>query len=199
MPTPFVVEKKGSKEVIYDIYSKLLEDRIIFIGNDITDELANDIIVQLLLLDQKDSTRDIRLYINSSGGSITAGLAIYDTIKYIRAEVSTVCIGMAASMAAVLLSSGTKGKRFSLPNSRIMIHEPRQRQHQDSTFTVSEQIIDTDVIVSMRDQLAGILADNTGQSREKIVKDIKQDFWLNPTDAVTYGIIDSIITTRPED
>jgi ATP-dependent Clp protease, protease subunit len=198
MTTPFVVERKGNKEIIYDIYSKLLEDRIIFIGEDITDEFANDIIVQLLLLDQKDSTRDIKLYINSSGGSITAGLAIYDTIKYIRAEVNTVCIGMAASMSAVLLSSGTKGKRFSLPNSRIMIHEPRQRQQQDA-LTVTEQIIDTDVIISMREQLTNILANNTGQPANKVLKDIKQDYWLTPEKAVNYGIIDSIITTRPED
>jgi len=198
MTVPFVIDKVDGSERVYDIYSRLLEDRIIFIGSDIDDELANSVIAQLLLLDQKDSTRDIKLYINSCGGVVTAGMAIFDTMQYIKADVSTVCVGIAASMSAILLSSGTRGKRFVLPNSRVMIHEPRHRPGSD-TITVSEQLIDTDVFVDMRRQTAKILAENTNQKLNTVMKDIKLDKWFNAEESVKYGLADEIIIHKPED
>jgi ATP-dependent Clp protease, protease subunit len=197
MTIPFVIEKKGNNERVYDVYSRLLEDRIIFIGDEISDDLANSIVAQLLLLDQQDSTRDIKLYINSYGGSITSGMAIYDTMRYVKSEVATVCLGVAASMAAVLLAAGTKGKRLALPNSRIMIHEPRHYSGPNSRMTTSEQIIDTQLIVDMRDQLAGILSTHTGQQEKKIKRDTRQDFWFKPEQALEYGLIDSIVVECP--
>lgn len=191
---PFVIEKKADGDRTYDIYSRLLEDRIIFLGSEIDDDVANSIIAQLLLLDQKDSTQDIWLYINSPGGSITAGLAIYDTIQFIRPKVKTVCIGIAASMAAVLLSSGSTGRRYSLPNSKIMIHQPRSSPHK--TMTVTEQEIDLKVIKKMKKQLAEIIARHTNQPLRKVMKDCELDNWLEPTEALKYGLIDEIITRK---
>jgi ATP-dependent Clp protease protease subunit len=197
-PVPFVIEKSHDGERAYDIYSRLLEDRIVFIGTDIDDDLANSIIAQLLLLDQKDSSRDIKLYINSHGGSVTAGLAILDTIEYIKADVMTVCVGLAASMGAVLLSSGAKGKRFALPNSRMMIHEPNQVVTRGQVITATEQEIDTKVFLEMRDQLVSILAKNTGHTVRKVRKHIDRDYWLTSEKAVEFGLIDSIIQNKPE-
>lgn len=194
---PFVVEKGNDTERTYDIYSRLLEDRIVFIGTEITNSVANSIIAQLLLLDQRDDSRDIKLYINSGGGSVTAGMAIYDTINYIRSDVMTVCVGLAASMGALLLAAGTKGKRISLPNSRIMIHEPLQTSGGQS-ITTTDQKIDTDLLIDMRRQLAEILIDKTGQNRNKILKDIQRDYWMNPPEALKYGLIDRIIDKKPE-
>lgn len=196
MSVPFVIEKKGNSERVYDIYSRLLEDRIIFIGQEIDDDLANSVVAQLLLLDQKDNTRDIKLYVNSYGGSVTSGMAIYDTIKYIKSDVTTVCVGVAASMASILLMCGTKGKRLALPNSRIMIHEPRQFTGQGRIATASEQIIDTKLIVDMRDQLVGIVAKSTGQTERKIKKDMKEDYWFKPSEALEYGLVDKIVTEK---
>lgn len=193
---PFVIEKTEDGERTYDIYSRLLEDRIIFIGSEIDDQVANAVIAQLLLLDQKNAKKDIFIYINSPGGSITAGLAIYDTIKFIRPSVSTVCVGMAASMGAVLLSSGTKGKRFSLPNSRIMIHQPRQTGNK-GTMTVTEQEIDLEVMKQMKTQLNKILSNNTNKTIETIKTDCELDFWLNAEEALKYGLIDQIISKKP--
>ena len=198
MSVPFVIDKVDGSERVYDIYSRLLEDRIIFIGSDIDDDLANSVIAQLLLLDQKDSTRDIKLYINSCGGVVTAGMAIYDTMQYIKADVVTVCVGMAASMAALLMSSGTKGKRLVLPNSRLMIHEPRHRPGSD-IVTVSEQIIDTDLFINMREQTAQIIAKNTGKKLSQVMKDIKLDKWFTAEEAVKYGLADDIVISKPED
>lgn len=195
---PFVVEKHGDNERSYDVYSRLLEDRIIFIGEEITNELANSVVAQLLLLDQKDASSDIYIYINSPGGSITAGLAIYDTINFVRPEVRTVCVGVAASMAAVLLASGQKTKRYALPNSKIMIHQPRQQGNPHQVMTVTEQEIDLKVIKDMKKQLTTILAGKTGQPYKKVWKDCELDTWMEPEKALEYGLIDEIIIKKPE-
>lgn len=192
---PFVIDKSFDTERSYDIYSKLLEDRIVFIGEEIDSSLTNSVIAQLLWLDQQDSNRDIYLYINSPGGSIQDGLAIYDTMTYIKADVRTVCVGEAASMAAILLAGGTKGKRISLPNSRIMIHQPRQT-FSKTTQTVTEQQINLKVIKEMKLQLTKILSLKTGQNIKKILKDCESDKWFNPTDALKYGLIDEIVTNK---
>jgi ATP-dependent Clp protease, protease subunit len=188
---PYVIEKKSGGERAYDIYSRLLEDRIILLGDEINTDLANNIIAQLLLLDERDNTRDICLYINSPGGDITAGLAIYDTINYIKSDVRTVVIGMACSMAAILASSGKKGKRNALPNSYIMIHQPRQEGSR--RMTVTEQEIDLKVIQDMKKRLTNILASNTGKNYKQIFKDCELDKWFNPIEAKEYGLIDEII------
>lgn len=194
---PFVIERRGDSERSYDIYSRLLEDRIIFIGEEIDGTLANLVIAQLLLLDQKDSNSDIYLYINSPGGSISAGLAIYDTIQFIHSPIRTVCIGIAASMAAVLLSAGTPGKRHALPNSRVMIHQPRTHITQAQVATVTEQGIDFKLSQDMRKQLTEILSKHTGQAYRKVWKDSETDKWMVPTQALEYGLIDEIITKKP--
>lgn len=193
---PYVVEKKADGERSYDIYSRLLEDRIIFLGSEINSQLANAVVAQLLLLDQKDPTRDIYIYINSPGGCITAGLAILDTMNYIRPEVHTVCVGEAASMAAVLLACGSKGKRSALPNCKIMIHQPRQTGS-GQTMTVTEQQIDLKVMKKMKVQLSQILADRTGQTLKKVLKDCENDKWFEPGEALQYGLVDTIITKKP--
>lgn len=193
--TPFVIEKKQDGDRAYDIYSRLLEDRIIILGSEVTDDIANSIVAQLLLLDERDSTRDISLYINSPGGSITAGLAIYDTMQYVRSNIRTVCIGSACSMAAILLSSGTKGKRVSLPNSYIMIHQPRQNI--GHTMTVTEQEIDLKLTKGMKRQLTSILAKNCNQPYKKIFKDCEKDKWFTSQEALQYGIIDDVIIKKP--
>lgn len=189
---PFIVDQNGRNERAYDIYSRLLKDNIIFIGNSINDEMANSIIAQLLYLDAENSKKDISLYINSPGGSITAGLAIYDTMQYINAEISTICVGQAASMAAILLSAGYPGKRYSLPNSRIILHQPvggYQGQASDIAIQAKE-------ILRMRENINKILMKHTNQPKEKILADIERDFIMNPEQAIEYGIIDSLILSR---
>lgn len=190
---PFVVEQTGRGERSYDIYSRLLKDRIIFLGGEIDDHLANLIIAQLLFLDSEDPEKDIFLYINSPGGVVTGGLAIYDTIQYLKAPVSTICVGQAASMGAVLLAAGAAGKRFSLPNSRIMIHQPLggfRGQASDIHIHAQE-------ILRMRDILNGIIARHTGLSVEKIAADTERDFFMSSEEACKYGIVDSIVTRKP--
>ncbi|MBI4727053.1 ATP-dependent Clp endopeptidase proteolytic subunit ClpP [candidate division TA06 bacterium] len=189
---PFVIEQSGRGERAYDIYSRLLKDRIIFIGSPIEDTVANLIIAQLLFLEAEDPEKDIQFYINSPGGSVTSGLAIYDTIQYIKSDVVTICMGMAASLGALLLAAGAKGKRFALPNSRIMIHQP--------LGGVQGQATDIDIhakeILLIREKLNGILASHTGQSAERIAKDTDRNFWMSSDEAKEYGIIDDIMKTR---
>lgn len=190
MLVPIVVEQTGRGERSYDIYSRLLKDRIIFLGGGIDDNVANLVIAQLLFLEAEDPDKDIHLYINSPGGVVTAGMAIYDTMRYIKAPVSTICIGQAASMGAFLLSGGEKGKRFSLANSRIMIHQPLggfQGQATDIHIHAKE-------ILRMKDQLNELLADHTGQSVEKVAADTERDYFMSGEEAKAYGIIDAIVT-----
>ena len=189
---PMVVEQTDRGERSYDIYSKLLEERIIFITGEINDALANTVVAQLLYLEAKDSTKDIDVYINSPGGSVTAGLAIYDTMNFIKCGVSTICIGMAASMAAFLLSSGEKGKRFALPSSEIMIHQPLGgAQGQASDFKIQAEHI-----LSIKKRLNEILAKNTGKPVERIEIDTDRDNYLTAEDALSYGLIDKIFVKR---
>ena len=190
MYIPMVVEQSGRGERAYDIYSRLLKERIIFLGGGIDDTVANLVIAQLLFLEAEDPDKDIHLYINSPGGVVTAGMAIFDTMRYIKAPVSTICVGQAASMGAVLLTAGEKGKRFSLDHSRIMIHQPLggfQGQATDISIHAKE-------ILRMKDELNGILADLTGQNKEKVESDTERDFFMSAADAKEYGLIDAIIT-----
>ena len=185
---PTVLEKSNNHEVAYDLYSRLLEDRIIFLSDEITDQTANLIISELLYLDSK-SNEDIYMYINSPGGSVTSGMAIYDTMNYIKSDVKTICVGIAASMAAFLLSSGTKGKRFALENADVMIHQPlggMQGQASDMEIACKR-------ILKMKDKLNEILAKNTNQSLTKIKKDTDRDYYLSSHEAKEYGLIDQII------
>jgi ATP-dependent Clp protease protease subunit len=191
---PIVVEQTGRGERAYDIYSRLLKDRIVFLGSVITDDVANLITAQFLFLESEDPERDIFCYINSPGGSVTAGLAIYDTMQYIRPQISTVCVGQAASMGAVLLAAGAKAKRFALPHSRIMIHQPLggfQGQAADIDIQARE-------ILRMREELNNILMKHTGQSLKKIEKDTDRDMFMNGKQAQEYGLVDEVIATRPE-
>ena len=191
---PIVVEQTGRGERAYDIYSRLLKDRIVFLGSVVTDEVANVIAAQLLFLESEDPERDIFFYINSPGGSVTAGLAIYDTMQYIRPAISTVCVGQAASMGAVLLAAGGKGKRFALPHSRIMIHQPLggfQGPAADIDIQARE-------ILRMREELNNILMRHTGQSLKKIEKDTDRDMFLTGKQAQEYGLVDEVIATRPD-
>jgi len=185
---PYIIEKNGSSEKIYDIYSRLLKDRIIFISGEINDLVSNSIISQLLFLDSI-SNDDISIYINSPGGSITSGMAIYDTINYIKSDVSTICIGMAASMASILLASGKKGKRYILPNSEVMIHQPLGGVEGQAT----EIKIVADRILYLKDKLNKILSEKTGNKIEDIEKDIERDHYLNANEALNYGIVDKIL------
>lgn len=192
MLIPYVVDQTNSGERLYDIFSRLLEDRIIFLTGEITTELANTIIAQLLFLEGKDSGKDIMLYINSPGGIVDAGLAILDTINYIKCNVSTICVGMSASMSAVLLACGTKGKRYALPNSRIMIHQPlggAQGQASDIKIQAEE-------ILKMRDKLNKILAEKTGKTLVQIEKDTNRDYYMSAEEALSYGLIDKVLTKR---
>jgi ATP-dependent Clp protease, protease subunit len=189
---PIVVEQTNRGERSYDIYSRLLKDRIIFLGEEVNDYTASLIVAQLLFLESEDPDKDISMYINSPGGSITSGMAIYDTMNYIKPEVSTICIGMAASMGAFLLSSGAKGKRFALPNADIMIHQPLGGM----SGQAEDLRIHTQRIMKMRDNLNQILSDNTGQPIEKVAKDTDRDNFMNAKEALEYGIIDKIITKR---
>jgi ATP-dependent Clp protease protease subunit len=191
---PMVVEQTGRGERAYDIYSRLLKERIVFLGSVVTDEVANLITAQLLFLESEDPTRDINFYINSPGGSVTAGLAIYDTMQYIRPEISTVCVGQAASMGAVLLAAGNKGKRYALPHSRIMIHQPLG-EFQGTAMDVDIQAKE---ILRMREQLNEILMKHTGQSLKKIEKDTDRDFFMTGKQALEYGLIDEVIVNRAD-
>ena len=189
---PMVVEDSGRGERAYDIYSRLLKDRIIFLGGTIEDHMANLIIAQLLFLESEDPDRDIHLYINSPGGVVTAGMAIYDTMQYLKAPVSTICVGQAASMGAVLLAAGAPGKRYALPHARIMIHQPLggfQGQATDINIHAQE-------ILRMRETLNGILAKHSGQKLEKIAADTERDFFMDSASACSYGIIDSIVERK---
>ena len=193
MLIPTVIEKSQyGGERAYDIYSRLLKDRIIFLAGAVTDSLANSVIAQMLFLASEDQKKEIRLYINSPGGSVTAGLAIYDTMQYVKCPVSTFCIGMAASMAAVLLAAGTKGKRFALPNSEILLHQV--------AGGVSGQAVEIEItakqIVKIKDKINRILSKHTGQPLKKVEKDADRDFYLAPEEAKDYGIIDGIIKTK---
>ena len=191
---PTVIESSSRGEKSFDIFSRLLRERIIFLGEEIDDELANSIVAQLLLLDSENSEKDIMLYINSPGGVITAGMAIYDTIKSIRSDVSTICIGEAASMGAFLLSAGTKGKRMALPSARIMIHQPlggAQGQATDIELEAKE-------ILRMKSMLNGLLAEHTGQPIEKIQEDTERDHYLSAQQAMEYGLIDKVILPNTE-
>lgn len=186
---PTVIEKTNFGERAYDIYSRLLKDRIIFLGTAIDDGVANSVIAQLLFLASEDPNKDIKLYINSPGGSVSAGLAIYDTIQYIKPDVATICVGMAASMGAVLLASGAKGKRFCLPNSKVMIHQVMggaQGQASDIKIQAEE-------IIKVRENLNDILAKHTGQPLKKVEKDTDRDYYMTANEALSYGLIDKII------
>jgi ATP-dependent Clp protease protease subunit len=187
-----VIEQSSRGERAYDIYSRLLKDRIIFLGDQLLDGMANTIIAQMLFLESEDPDKDISLYINSPGGSVTAGLAIYDTMQYIKPDVATICMGQTASMAALILAAGAKGKRYALPHARILIHQP--------LGGIQGQATDIDIhareILNIRDNLNRILAEHTGQGIEKISKDTDRDFFMNSKEAKEYGIIDKIITTR---
>jgi ATP-dependent Clp protease protease subunit len=191
---PFVIEQTGRGERVYDIYSRLLKDRIVFIGSPIDDHVANLVIAQLLFLEAEEPDKDIYLYINSPGGLVSSGLAIYDTMQYIRPDIQTICIGMAASMAAVLLAAGTKGKRFALPHSRIMIHQPMGG--------VQGQAVDIEIhakeIMKLREILNEVLSKHTGQPLEKINRDTDRNFFMSPEEAKEYGIIDEVIMSRKE-
>ena len=190
---PVVVEQTGRGERSYDIYSKLLKDRIIFLGEEVNDATAGLIVAQLLFLESEDPDKDIHLYINSPGGSITAGMAIYDTMQYIKPDVSTICIGMAASMGAFLLAAGAKGKRLALPNSEIMIHQPLGGTRGQAT----DIEIHAKRILKMKDTLNQILSERTGQPLEKIQMDTERDNFMSSIEAKEYGLIDEVITNRP--
>ncbi|MCU0697199.1 MAG: ATP-dependent Clp endopeptidase proteolytic subunit ClpP [Myxococcaceae bacterium] len=192
MPVPYVVEQTHRGEQGYDIYSRLLKDRIIMLGTEIDDDVANIIIAQLLFLESSDPDKDINLYINSPGGSVTAGLAIFDTMQYVKPPVSTICIGQAASMGAVLMAAGAKGKRFALPNSRIMIHQPlggARGQSKDMEIQVAE-------MVRLRKALYDILSRATGHSFERIEKDCDRDFFMSSAEAKQYGLIDEVMDKK---
>jgi ATP-dependent Clp protease protease subunit len=186
---PMVIEQTGRSERAYDIYSRLLKDRIIFIGTPIDDLLANTVIAQLLFLQTEDPDKDIHVYINTPGGAVSAGLAIYDTMQYIKPDIATYCIGQAASMGALLLASGTHGKRFTLPHSRVMIHQPIGGFYGQA----SDVEIHAREILKMKDVLNNIIVKHTGQPPEKIIKDTERDFFMSGQDAKEYGIVDDVI------
>jgi len=192
MPVPYVVEQTHRGERSYDIYSRLLKDRIIMLGTEIDDEVANVVVAQMLFLESEDPDKDINVYVNSPGGSVTAGLAIYDTMQYVKPAVSTICVGQAASMGALLLLAGAKGKRFALPNARIMIHQP--------AGGVKGQAVDIDIqakeILRMRAKLNEIIVKHTGQSLERIEKDTDRDYFMGPVEAKQYGIIDEVVVQK---
>lgn len=186
---PTVIEKSQYGERAYDIYSRLLKERIIFLGGPVTDNVANTVIAQLLFLEHEDAKKDIKLYLNSPGGSVTAGLAIYDTMQYVKPDVSTICVGMAASMGAVLLAAGKKGKRFALPNSEVLLHQVMGG--------VEGQAVEVEItarhIIKIKDKINQILAKHTGKPVAKLEKDTDRDFYMNPIEAKEYGLIDEII------
>jgi ATP-dependent Clp protease protease subunit len=193
---PIVIEKTGRGERAYDIYSRLLRDRIVFVGGPVDDDMANLVVAQLLFLSNEDPKSDINLYINSPGGSISAGMAVYDTIQFIRCDVSTVCVGMAASMAAVLLAAGAKGKRYILPNSRVLIHQPLIRGV--LTGPATELDIEAREIIRLRRRLYEIMAKDTGQTVERIERDCDRNKWLDSDEALAYGCADKVLQRMPE-
>lgn len=189
---PYVIEESSRGERSYDIYSRLLKERIIMLTDEVNDTTASLVIAQLLFLDSEDPNKDIQFYINSPGGSVTAGMGIYDTMQLVRADVSTICVGMAASMGAFLLAGGQKGKRYALPNSEIMIHQPSG----GSQGMASDIKIQAEQILKTRDRLNQILAQNTGKSIEEIARDTDRDNWMSAEEAVAYGLVDEIITKK---
>lgn len=192
---PIVIEQSGRGERSYDIYSRLLRERVIFFVGPVTDHSANLVVAQLLFLESENPEKDISLYINSPGGSVYAGMAIYDTMRFVKPDVSTLCTGLAASMGAFLLAAGTKGKRYSLPNSRIMIHQPSggaQGQASDIQIQAKE-------IISLRERLNAILAENTGQPIERIREDTERDHFMSAEDAVSYGLVDKMLVSRADE
>ena len=189
---PYVVEQSGGGERSYDIYSRLLKDRIIFIGEEIDDHVASLVVAQLLFLEAEDPDKDISIYINSPGGSVSAGMAIYDTMRYVRPQVSTICVGMAASMGAFLLAAGEKGKRYALPNAEIMIHQPLG----GASGQAEDVKIRTEWLLKIREKLDRILSENTGKPLDTISKDTDRDNFMSAEEAAEYGIIDRVITSR---
>ena len=190
---PIVIEQTPRGERSYDIYSRLLKDNIIFLGTEIDDSLANAVVAQMLFLESEDPDKDIQIYLNSPGGSVTAGLAIYDTMQFVKNDIVTYCIGQAASMGALLLCAGTKGKRFSLPNSRIMIHQPSGGARGQAT----EIEIAYKEIQRMKDMLNEVLAKHSGQKLTKVAKDVDRDYFMSAQEALDYGLIDKVMTERP--
>ena len=190
---PIVVEQTGRGERSYDIYSRLLKERIVFIGSEITDDLANLVVAQLLFLQSEDATKDVSVYVNSPGGSVTAGLAIYDTMQFLKCDVVTYCVGQAASMGAVLLAAGAKGKRHALPGARIMIHQPWG----GAQGTASDIHIQAQEILRLKDYLNGILAKHTGKSVKEVAKDTDRDFFMSAQEAVAYGLVDDVLGAAP--
>jgi ATP-dependent Clp protease protease subunit len=191
---PFIVDKEGRQERVYDIYSRLLKDRIVFIGSEINDEVANSVIAQLLFLEAENPEKEIFIYINSPGGNITSGLGIYDTMQFISSDISTICVGQAASMAAVLLAAGTEGKRYSLPNARIIIHQPYggiKGQATDIEIKAKE-------ILRMRENINDILTLHTKQTKKKIQNDVERDFIMTASQAIEYGIVDKMLSKRKD-
>jgi len=186
---PYVVEKSGREERVYDIYSRLLKDRIIFLGSQVTDEVSNVVVAQMLFLQSEDPKSDIHLYVNSPGGSVTAGLAIYDTMQWVACDVATYCIGQAASMGAVLLTAGTKGKRYALPNARIMIHQPLA----GAQGTAEEILIHAREFGRIKQRMNEILINHTGHSLEKIEKDTDRDCFMSSAEAKEYGLVDQVV------
>lgn len=194
MYVPMVVEQSGRGERAYDIYSRLLKERIVFLGGEINDQVADLVIAQMLFLEAEDPDKDIHLYINSPGGVVTAGMAIFDTMNYIKAPVSTICIGQAASMGAVLLTAGENGKRFALPHARIMIHQPSGGSHGQAT----DIMIQAEEILRMKRELNRLLAKLSGQPVERLEKDTERDFFMSAEEAKDYGLIDAVMTRRPD-
>ena len=190
---PIVVEQTGRGERSYDIYSRLLKERIIFIGSEITDDLANLVVAQLLFLQSEDASKDVSVYINSPGGSVTAGLAIYDTMQFLKCDVVTYCVGQAASMAAVLLAAGAKGKRHALPGARIMIHQPWG----GAQGTASDIHIQAQEILRLKEHLNGILAKHTGKTVKEIAKDTDRDYFMSAAEAAQYGLVDDVLGAAP--
>ena len=190
---PIVVEQTGRGERSYDIYSRLLKERIVFIGSEITDDLANLVVAQLLFLQSEDATKDVSVYINSPGGSVTAGLAIYDTMQFLKCDVVTYCVGQASSMAAVLLAAGAKGKRHALPGARIMIHQPWG----GAQGTASDIHIQAQEILRLKDYLNGILAKHTGKTIKDVAKDTDRDFFMSAEEAAKYGLVDDVLGAAP--
>jgi ATP-dependent Clp protease protease subunit len=192
IPIPYVIETKGREERAYDIYSRLLKDRIIFIGTPIEDQMANSVIAQMLFLEADDPERDIFVYLNSPGGVVSAGLAIYDTMQYISCDVATICMGQAASMGAVLLAAGTKGKRSALPHARVMIHQPSGgSQGQASTIEIY-----TKEILKLKGKINELISHHTGQSIKKVAKDTDRDYFMSAEEALDYGLIDSVLVSK---
>ena len=192
MPVPYVIEQTHRGERTYDIYSRLLKDRIILLGTEIDDDVANAIVAQMLFLESEDPDKEINLYVNSPGGSVTAGLAIYDTMQYVRPPVATICVGQAASMGAVLLLAGAKGKRQSLPNSRIMVHQPMG----GARGQASDVEIHAREILRMRSMLNELISKHTGQAIDRVEKDTDRDFFMSAQEAKTYGIIDEVVSVN---